>query len=77
MTKPVRARVPCPAPNVAESMRNQEFVAKYKSCMETMTNSLYDGMRVRFSCVASANALKSVFLNGAQPLHYTLALLAR
>jgi hypothetical protein len=62
---------------VAESVREQEFVSKYKSCMETMTNSLYDGMRVRFPCAASANALKSVFLNGAQPLHYAVALLAR
>jgi hypothetical protein len=74
MTKPVRARVPCAfARNVAESVRKQEFVAKY-SCMGNMKNSLYDGMRVRFPCAASADALKSVF---ERSRYITLALFTR
>jgi hypothetical protein len=39
-----------------------------------MKNSLYDGMRVRFPCAVSANALKSVF---ERSRYITLALLAR
>jgi hypothetical protein len=59
---------------VAESMRKQEFVLKYKDALDTATNSMYDGMRVRFPCAASANALK----NGFERSRYiTLALFTR
>jgi hypothetical protein len=46
---------------VAESVHKQEFVAKYSKALDTATNSMYDGMRVRFPCAASANALKNGF----------------
>jgi hypothetical protein len=49
MTKPVRARqLVCPARNVAESVRKQEFGAKYSRALNTMTAPMYDGMRVSF-----------------------------
>ncbi len=55
-------------------MRKQEFVLKYKDALDTATNSMYDGMRVRFPCAASANALK----NGFERSRYiTLALFTR